>query len=424
MDQPTMMNLGDQITINHLRSLLEVQTNLRDQAEQRWRSAQIILIELFNLVAADHVNQLARSGESVEQIPFEVMVGSLKSRIRELNEISSKVQRPQIENAEEVITRALSQVSMMRSEIKKLNGQLESLQSAHQKLLADYSALKKGKVDIRKDGKGDPGQQTISDKPPKEGGYQEPEWMLLWRTSKNFNRDSWVLTMIGKAGISRRPEIEARIGNHFEIASDSGSIVGLLTRLRKNALITIEDPWDSKGASSGGRNPQLIQLTDRGRQAYWLLTGENPIVSEFEIKETAHVTPEHTLLNIQAIELLKKEGYTIVNEAPSIPLPDGGKFIPDIVAQKDSQTIFVEVERGTSKDIGYRKIKWLNFYQVSGGKIFVICDNRDCMGKIRAEINHALGLRKAKIFITNLFDLQDGKRGQDGSLWLAIKGEE
>lgn len=417
-----MMNSGDQITINHLRSLLEVQTSLRDQAEQRWRKVHMVLIELFNLVASDQVNQLIRSGETIENYPFDILISIIKTKVRELNDLQNRIQRPQIENAEEIISRALSQVTILRAEVKKLNFQFETLQNAHQKLQSDYAILKKGKIDVRKGGKQVPDNNTFLDKESMAERYEEPEWMLLWRNSKNFERDSWALKLIGETGISRRPEIEASIGEEFEIGAGSGSIVGLLSRLRKAAFITIEEPWDSRGASSGGRNPQLIRLTDRGRQAYWLLTGHNPIEGEFDIKETLHVTPEHTLLNIQAIELLTNEGYEILNEAPLIPLLNGGKFIPDIVAKKGDETIYVEVERGTSKDIGFRRSKWTNFFQASGGNLFIICDNRDCMGKIRAEVNRALGPRKAKIHITNLYDLQDGQRSEKGDIWLAEKG--
>jgi hypothetical protein len=51
-----------------------------------------------------------------------------------------------------------------------------------------------------------------------------------------------------------------------------------------------------------------------------------------------------------------------------------------------------------------RKAKWRNFYQVSGGRMFEMCGNRDCMRAIRREINNCLGSRSLAVSLTNLAD--------------------
>jgi hypothetical protein len=89
----------------------------------------------------------------------------------------------------------------------------------------------------------------------------------------------------------------------------------------------------------------------------------------------------------------------------------------------DEQTVthFVEVERDTDKNIEHRQAKWRNFYQASGGRIFVVCDNSSCMRNIRSEINYSLGSQPALISLTNLSDLHSGKRGDGDSIWLEVK---
>jgi hypothetical protein len=143
-----------------------------------------------------------------------------------------------------------------------------------------------------------------------------------------------------------------------------------------------------------------------------------PKPGEFERLQPAHVSPEHTLLNIGVADLLQKEGYKILTEAPAIDLPSGGKFIPDLVAEKEDDVYFIEVERGVSKDTRARQTKWLNFQSASGGRIYVFCDNLECMCGIRKELIDALGPHRASFSLTNLAQLKNGDRGKDGSIWL------
>jgi len=64
---------------------------------------------------------------------------------------------------------------------------------------------------------------------------------------------------------------------------------------------------------------------------------------------------------------------------------------------------------------------WCNFYQASGGRMFVVCDNRSCMRNIRREINYCLGNKPLVVSLTNLTDLQGGKRGERDSVWLEMR---
>ena len=84
-------------------------------------------------------------------------------------------------------------------------------------------------------------------------------------------------------------------------------------------------------------------------------------------------------------------------------------------------THFVEVERDVGKNLEQRQAKWRNFYQASGGTMFVVCDNRSCMRNIRSEINYCLRNRPLVVSLTNLADLQTGKRGEGDSIWHAAR---
>ena len=117
--------------------------------------------------------------------------------------------------------------------------------------------------------------------------------------------------------------------------------------------------------------------------------------------------------------MLREAGYQVNLTPPEITLPDGGLFRPDLVIiDEQGATHFVEVERDANKNLEQRQAKWRNFYQASGGRMFVVCDNRSCMRNIRSEINYCLGNKPLVVSLTNLADLQAGKRGEGDNIWL------
>jgi hypothetical protein len=92
-----------------------------------------------------------------------------------------------------------------------------------------------------------------------------------------------------------------------------------------------------------------------------------------------------------------------------------------IFSSDQGATHFVEVERDVDKNLEQRQAKWRNFYQASGGRMFVVCDNRSCMRNIRSEINYCRGNKQLFVSLTNLADLQAGKRGDGDSVWLEAR---
>jgi hypothetical protein len=72
----------------------------------------------------------------------------------------------------------------------------------------------------------------------------------------------------------------------------------------------------------------------------------------------------------------------------------------------------MEAEREYDKNIEQRQAKWRNFYQASGERMLLVCDNRFCKRNIRSEINYCLGNRALVVSLPNLVDLQAGMRGE------------
>ena len=71
------------------------------------------------------------------------------------------------------------------------------------------------------------------------------------------------------------------------------------------------------------------------------------------------------------------------------------------------------MERDTDKNLEQR--------QASGGKMFVVCDNRSCMRNVRSETNYCPGNMAVVVSLTNLANLQAGKRGEGDSVWLEAR---
>jgi hypothetical protein len=145
-------------------------------------------------------------------------------------------------------------------------------------------------------------------------------------------------------------------------------------------------------------------------------------VNEYDMLLERHVSPEHTLLNLQAADKLREAGYQVDLTPPEITLPDSGLFRPDLAIVDDQgATHFVEVERDVDKNIEQCLVKCRNFYQASGGRMCVVCDNRSCMRNIRSEINYCLRNKPLDVSLTNLADLHTSKRGDGDRIWLEVK---
>ncbi|MEW6402837.1 MAG: hypothetical protein AB1649_13625 [Chloroflexota bacterium] len=414
------------ITVENLRQLLHIQTELREQAETRGRKAQRVLVGLLETFAPDEVDQRLKSGRPLDSLPVEELeqmvrrhIGNQLHQAQVLLKDSQSAKtlqhnhdqldklRSQYEALRQENTRLISQVASLETERNNLLNQVAALQSAARAYSEKSSKLEEVKpIDTEK----------MNDKPP------EPDWMVAWRQAETFDRDSRILMMLGKTGLSRRPVIEAQAAEMFGIKKAGGSLQALITRLTDLQLIETFRPWAADGAGTGGRFPDLVRLAERGQMAYWLLAGENPGMNEYDLLLERHVSPEHTLLNLQAADVLREAGYQVNLIPPDVNLPDGSLFKPDLVLiDEQGALLFVEVERDTDKNIEQRQAKWRNFYQASGGKMFVVCDNRSCMRNIRSEINYCLGNKPLVVSLTNLADLQAGKRGEGNSVWLEAR---
>ena len=413
--------MAEDTALSHLRSLLDVQVQLTREQEERAKRACRKLVEMLESLDPAAVEQLNRGGRPVENLGVDALVDLF---LRFLRDRMAKLTAEKQE-----LEKYLSRVQSPPDDILQLKTDLESLQEEKQQIT---HALENAKEQIKRlQDQLAVARQTASMVHPDESqavaappDEEPPQWFLLWKTGRGSEREVLYLEVIGETGWSCVPHIQQEVLSRLNRAIETvpNSIKDIHRRLDEVGLVELDRPWQQEGSSAGGRLPDMIRLSSRGREAYRLLTGQEAKPCEFDVLIKAHKSPEHTLLNIQARWFLLKEQFEILAEAPAFKLTDGGSFQPDLaVVDTYGEVLYIEVERDASKN-SVRQAKWRNFHAATGGKLYIICDNRTCMRAIRSEVTSLLLQHTpGDLYITNLADLQAGKRGQGNSIWLEMR---
>ena len=434
-----------------------------DQCEERERKMQAswqkqcetahgYLVSILRLLDQDFDEACEKAARPLEKLSDDDLAYLIQVRIR-VNKADLTSQAKGSENA------------ILSKQLEEMNGKYQQLSLAHSsqqnenKRLIDENVSLKAHLDaLRQAQKGALVQCQKDVIPiveiyPSDPKQSLPEWMIAWQSSKTYDRTSLAVLVMGDTGKSLRPSITKIMARKLSLSDENNSLDEAINRLvgsvaidlsetgkeygeqrpeRKElasdeltyGLVEVVEGISQQGSSAGGNYPDVLRLTPKGKLAYQVITGHPPKENEFDRLLRFHSTPEHTILNIQAAEMLEEEGYKIQGQVQEIRLSNGGTFIPDITAAntKTGEVIFVEVERDVHKDQGTRKQKWINLYEASNGNIYVFCDNLSCQRVVQAEINIALGGLTYNSFLTNLHGLRAGKRSEkNGSIWLSIR---
>lgn len=417
---------ADLVSQAYLQDTTREQQRRLEKLEVMYAVAHNGLVSFLTLLDPDFIDTCLKQGQIIQKLDDRIMQQRVILAIKALQEkVSSGANRQQHglvdaidENGplKEENQRLLEQLGQTQAEIhhlKQTNERLLSQSTVSLQVIQKAQAMEKQNITLA--------EQIIS---PIQQGVPEPEWMVHWRETKTFLRDSVFLCLIGETGLSRQPSIKKLAAAKLDLRLDNGSLSKPLERLSDPdgpKLIEYIDDFEKSGSDAGGAMPKFYRLTDLGRQAYWMLTGQNPVECEYDRLKKLHKTPEHTFLNLRAMDVLEEVGdYSILVQNPVLEMPDGSQFIPDVVARKNDtdDTIYIEVERGAGKDTAYRAQKWNNLCTASVGKIYVICDTKHTVKAVLSEINSALSGRAYHSFLTDLEELQDKKRGKDGSMWI------
>jgi hypothetical protein len=445
-------NQARQISQEVIGQCEEREQKMQASWQKLWETAHQYLVALLRLLDQDYDESCEKSVHPLEKFNdddlyylVQVRIRTLKGHLasQEKQNINPELQI-QLEGISEKYRQLIQDYSFFQSENKKLLYENAGLK-AHLAVL--HQAQKDAFIQTNRLAR--PSDEIVTVSNPDT----LPNWMETWRSSKTFERTSTAILVMGETGMALRPSITKTMARKLLLSEDNHSLDEAVTRLidpgdsiiqsdssledQSSGSRTIPDDDEVNlglieavegvarlGSSSGGNYPDVLRLTPKGMLAYRLITGKDPKENEFDRLIRFHSTPEHTILNIQAAEMLVEGGYQIQGQVQEIRLSNGGTFIPDIIAadRKTGEIIFVEVERDVHKDQSTRKQKWINLYEASNGNFYIFCDNLSCQRVIQGEINLALGGLTFNSYLTNLHGLRSGKRAEkDGSLWLSKK---
>ena len=403
----------------------EHEQKMQTNAQKLWENAHKQLVALLRFLDQDYDESCEKATRPLESFSDDDLAYLIHVRLRAMQGNASITKIPDEAIEIKLSLKELSQkyagLEQTLLATQEMNKKLQAEKSA---LEAHLSALRQVQKDVVSQNIQSP--KLVTDNPGTLTTI--PDWIKTWRESKAFEKTSTAILVMGEMGIALRPTIIKVLAKRLSLSAANKNLDEalnwLMTTEDKSCPILIEQIGDvlEQGSSSGGNQPAVLHLTRDGQVAYQVLTGKIPKENEFDILIRHHSSPEHTILNIQAGEILVDEGYRIQGRAQSINLSNGETYIPDIVAvdPKSGEVIFVEVERDVSKDQISRKTKWMKFYEASNGNLYVFCDNLNCQRAIQGEINLALSGLNYNSFLTNLHGLRNGKRaGKDDSIWFS-----
>ncbi len=224
-------------------------------------------------------------------------------------------------------------------------------------------------------------------------------WFEAWQAHIHYERSRDLLRLLGESGLCQRATLQEQINAIWGITSRN-AMIDAVSLLETHDLVEITSPQ----AGKPGRPSQLLRLTGRGQEAFLLLFGKDPAPSELDELLKRHKSPEHTALNLEAAEALRRRLNAVVDLYPPVITLDGGRqFAPDLVATlPGGEVIYVECERGTADANNPREHKWQNVYDATGGRLYVICPDPGSRSKVVSEINRWAGTRPITIRATDL----------------------
>lgn len=398
--------------------------------QKQWQTVHQHLVVLLRLLDKDYDEACEKSNHPLEKLSDEDLAFLINTRIRTMQEI---IKRKELPDAAEKLRQEISELTQRYALLEEENGALkeenQSLHDENESLLAHLSAIRQAQKDALQNDK--PIDDTVEVKSVEIEKESSPSaWLSTWQASKGFERSSLAILVMGDTGLALRPSITTEMARRLSLSTDNHSLDEAINRVMLNkeslqpALIEKIEVIQEKGSSAGGNIPDILRLTMDGENVYKFLSRRVAKKSEYDLLIRHHSSPEHTILNMQAVAFLIDAGYHIHAQVQKIQLSDGGTYIPDITAvdPETGEIFFIEVERDAYKDKFARKQKWMNQYETSNGNLYVFCDNLTCQRNIQGEINLALGGIRFNSYLTNLHGLRNEKRSKKGDgIWLSVR---
>ena len=395
----------EQIRIRELETAVEANRTLLALESEKVRRVQHQLVCIGQELGGEQFDQLLK-GHLENDFPPEELAAEIVGIVKaSLGYLRSNPDAQQMTNLNREIEECRSQLDAQTkravnaetqaAEFKNQAASFEkSLGEARQKIQDLEAALQASKAPVKSD--------------------DHSAWFEEWRERKGFERDRDIIVLIGKTGWARVKQIENALKEQKGVVPntvlrgiDSCCDEGLLDR--------------TNGKSLRGRPTHYVALTKKGQWAYTKITNAAPSPSEYASLLKAYQTELQASLVLRTADLFTRLGYAVITKPEKIKIEENRYFWPDLIASKDGETFYLEVETGQEDDRGSMPRKWENALVVGGGRICLVTRKLASMNTIQSQIVHwaTENGKKCRLYVTNTEILKLIKPGD--SPWARIR---
>jgi hypothetical protein len=413
--------MSAQVCREIIRQSQEHEQEMETKAQKLWEYAHKQLVTFLRTMDMDYGEACDRGGRPLDSFRDEDLAYLIHVRLKALmNKSDGREQTTGLDAARQQLRGLNKDFSDLQLKNIELMASNTKVQKENEKLARQLTSLLEEK---NSGASQSPPQANPIGDGSSSSGNSIPDWIKDWRGSESFEKSSMVIQVMGETGKALRASINRELAKRLALPADDESLgeaasclMGDEGRAQPGLIERIE-------AIPGKYSDSVLRLSREGQLAYRLLTSREPMENEYERLIRLHSAPEQSILNIQATEMLAEAGYVIKGQAQKVQLPEGGLIVPDIILIDPStgELILVKVEWGGPKDLLARKQKWIHLYSASKGNLYVFCDSLTSQRAVQAEMNLALAGLVYNSYLTNLHDLQKGKRSEQSGIWLSSK---
>ncbi len=410
--------------VTQLRSLLEAQTRLRELAERGYAEVLATLWRIARQALPEEVDAAQRRDPAFRDTPPRPLGDWILERLVAKHRRMRMLSRGDLADQVEA---ALGRAGQAEAEVVRLQGQVEELQQRVQQtstLQTQLAASHAEAAQLRQQNEGlraEVLQRAASPQPAavEAGPMPGPDeiWFNEWQARPTFETDAALLRLMGDTGLALRSSLAQALHRAGHLGSADGGAVGrIIRRLKDTKLVDATVP----DVVQAGRPPQILQLTDRGREAYRRLTGgQEPQEPEYGRLLGRGRVPEHVLLTLEARDALLAHGAQAVDaHSPPVALAGGEALDPNLVAIFDGQALYVQCDWriGSEGDDRAQRYRRFGRHAQVTSDFYVVVRGIKAQSEIMSEANKwslDTGLRRTiTLHVCNLDKLKHG-----GPLW-------
>jgi len=235
------------------------------------------------------------------------------------------------------------------------------------------------------------------------------DWYAAWQQAtapEILARQQKLIEVVGEGAAFFRAEIVEALNAAGLLNDDpdrpSGTLRRLFAGLNEHGLI--EEIDGGYGASVA----RPIMLSERGREAYRLVTGRAWPESIYQRLLKRHKTVEHTVLNLMARQVLRRFQYTAIDLFPAARRTSTGAVVIPVLTtvSPKGEVLLIECERlAKHRTAEERRNKWGDLAALTQGQFHVVVPGSQQQRELLTEISQWLietGTQRAHLSVCQI----------------------